>query len=121
MVDLQCPISCAIKYRARVHSRQRPKKRQRSSQESRRREKFSAAKGHGNPIQPDLTELEPESIDVQLEPALLLEFPDKADRLIGGTRAELHDDIHQGALDVFGHALGIATDIDMRTLGKPGP
>jgi hypothetical protein len=41
------------------------------------------------------------SIDVLLEPAFLLEFSDEQNRLVGGARAELCDDIDQRAFDRF--------------------
>jgi hypothetical protein len=61
------------------------------------------------------------SVYVLLEPAFLLEFPDKADRFIGGTRAELRDDIDQRALDIFRHPFGVAADIDVGAIGEPCP
>src|SRR5262249_25488035 len=65
--------------------------------------------------------MELDSVDVLLEPALLLELPDKADRLVSGTRAELGNNIDQRAPDVFRHAFGVAADIDMCAVRKPCP
>ncbi len=61
------------------------------------------------------------SIDVLLVPALFLEFAHKADSLISGASAVLSNDVHQRALDILGHPLGVTTDIDMRAFCKPGP
>jgi hypothetical protein len=59
------------------------------------------------------------SIDVLLIAALLLEIGDEGDRLIGRAYAVLGDDLDQRALDVLGHALGIAADIDVGAVGDP--
>src|SRR5580704_2029847 len=61
------------------------------------------------------------SIDVLLVATFPLEFPDETHGLIRGARAVLGNDIHQRALDVPRHPLGIAADIDMRAFGKPRP
>src|ERR1700676_915498 len=83
--------------------------------------KFSAPDSGENFIRSDLRRFGTGSIDVLLEPALFLEFPDKADGLIGGARAELRDDINERALDILGHPLGVAADIDVRAVGQPRP
>src|SRR5690242_9214868 len=59
------------------------------------------------------------SIHVLLEPALLLELRHKCDGFIGRAGTELGDDVDQRALDVLGHPLGVAADIEMRAFGKP--
>ena len=61
------------------------------------------------------------SIDILLEPAFLLEFPDKSDGLIGRARAEFRYDIDQRAFDILRHPLGISTNVDMCAFGKPCP
>src|SRR5665213_4266417 len=67
-------------------------------------------------------EMEPvPSIHVLLEPAFPFEFRDEADGLVGGTRAELRDDIDQRAFDIFRHPLGVAADINVAAFGEPGP
>ena len=60
-------------------------------------------------------------IDILLESALFLELGNERNRLFGRARAELCDDIDQRTLDVLGHSLGVATDIDMGALGQPAP
>ena len=52
-------------------------------------------------IRANLSQLEPESVDVLLESALFLQFADKIDGLIRGPGAELGDDIDQRALDIL--------------------
>ena len=86
--------------------------------------KFSGLDSRENFIRSHLKRIEAElvpSVHVLLEPAFLLEFPDKADGLIGGARAELRDDIDQRTLDILRHPLGIAADIDVGATGEPGP
>src|SRR5665213_1187591 len=61
------------------------------------------------------------SINVLLEPALFLQLSDKGHGLVGRTRAELRDDVDQRALDILGHALGIAADVDVGALCQPRP
>src|SRR5690349_428666 len=62
-----------------------------------------------------------DSVDVLLEPALLLQVRNEAHGLGRGARAVVRNDIHQRALDVLGHAFGIAANIEMRALREPGP
>src|SRR5215472_1745025 len=61
------------------------------------------------------------SIHVLLIAALLLELVHEGDRLVAGARTVLCDDVDQRALDVLGHALGVAADIDVGALGQPRP
>src|SRR5712691_5967901 len=61
------------------------------------------------------------SVDVLLVAALPLEVGDEGDRLVDRARAVLGDDVDQRALDVAGHALGVAADIDVGAVGEPGP
>src|SRR5690349_24798938 len=90
-------------------------------------ESFRETPRSGNFIRSTWNRLEPipepirPLIDVRLESAGLLEIGHKGDRLVGRTRAELRDDIDHGTLDVLGPALGIAADVDVGALGKPGP
>src|SRR3569833_165300 len=64
---------------------------------------------------------EPRLLHVLREPALLLEVGDERDGFVIRTSAELDDDIDQRALDILCHPLRIATDVEVRTLGKPRP
>src|SRR6266403_286842 len=83
--------------------------------------KFSAGDSGENFIRSYLRLIGTASINVLLEPALLFEFPNEADGLIGRAGAKLRDDIDQCALHILCHPLGIAADIEMRALCKPGP
>src|ERR1700676_651670 len=84
-------------------------------------EKFSAADSGENFIRSNLKRIGTASIDVLLEPALLLEFPDKQHGLVGGPRAELRDDVDQRTFDVLRHPFGVAADIDIGAFGEPAP
>jgi hypothetical protein len=86
--------------------------------------KFFGLDSLENFIRSHLKRIGPEpvpSVHILLEPAFLLEFPDKADGLISGTRAELRDDVDQRTLDILRHPLGVAADIDVGATGEPGP
>src|SRR6185436_16181370 len=83
-------------------------------------EKFSAPRSTRNIIRSSLSWID-RSIHVELEPAPLLEFPDEDDRLVGRARAELGDDVDKRPLDVLGHPLGVAADVDVGAFGEPGP
>src|SRR6478736_6116010 len=60
-------------------------------------------------------------VHILLIAALLLQVRDERDRLVGGAHAVLRHDVDQRALHVLRHALGVAADVDMRAVGKPGP
>lgn len=59
------------------------------------------------------------SVDVLLEATRLLQFADEGDRLVRRSRAELRDDVDQRPLHILRHALGVATDVEMRAIGQP--
>src|SRR5215469_10592445 len=61
------------------------------------------------------------SIHILLVAAVLLHLGHEGDRLVGRAYPEGRHDLDQRRLDVLGHALGVAADIDMRALGEPGP
>src|SRR5579883_677346 len=60
-------------------------------------------------------------IHILLITPALLEVGHKSDRIIGGAQAEGRDDIDERRFDILGHVLGIAADINVRSVGKPGP
>src|SRR5262245_9713736 len=61
------------------------------------------------------------SIDVLLKAAGFLELADEMRRLVRAARAVLRDDIDERTFDVLGHALGVATDVNVRTFSDAGP
>src|SRR5262245_55953700 len=63
----------------------------------------------------------PCSVHVLLVAPGLLEIGHEGDRLIERAHAVLCDDLDQRALDVLGHALGIAAHVEVRALGEPRP
>src|SRR5438105_12890412 len=101
MVDLQCPIKEQWNT-VRGKSQDDPKNSDMTSlRDYDDSQKFSARNSHENFIRSCLTEPKPSLVNVLLEPAVPLEFSDKADGLIGRTRAELRDDIDQRTFDIF--------------------
>src|SRR5882672_7143998 len=61
------------------------------------------------------------SIDILLVAAALLEFGYERNRLVGFARTMGRHDVDQRALDVLGHSLAIAADVNVSALGKPSP
>src|ERR1019366_6096152 len=61
------------------------------------------------------------SIDVALVALLFLQLFHKFGRSRGGHAALLRNDVEQGGVHILGHALGVATDIEISAALDPGP
>src|SRR6266851_6380417 len=61
------------------------------------------------------------SIDVLLITAFFLQIADEYRSLFRAAHAVLGDDIDKSNLDVLGHALSVAADVDVRAVGEPRP
>lgn len=65
---------------------------------------------------------EPERlVDVGLIASLLPQRRKIGDGLIAAAPAMFGNDVDQSALHILGHALGVATDVEVRALLEPGP